>query len=181
MAFHRTFPTFAPLRLVYIVQFITVHCSVHCSSLLFVTAFYHRFLSRLIITAFRHCSVQWLVLQVLHGSLKCLLVCCLFHIVWQLIPRLPPCPRQHFLRLQVPYRTAPPLNFKRGIFGVFFLFVYDIQHCFFCCPSDSTVSEDAEIEPRTVATTALALTTRLDLIHTRLDLIPLCKISSTLG
>ncbi len=38
------------------------------------------------------------------------------------------------------------------IFG-FFHFMYDIQHC----PSDSTVSEDAGIEPRTVATTALAV------------------------
>ncbi len=39
--------------------------------------------------------------------------------------------------------------------------------------SDSTVSEeDAGIEPRTVvATSALAVTDRLDLIHDRLDLI----------
>jgi hypothetical protein len=55
-------------------------------------------------------------------------------------------------------------------------FMYDIQHCFICRPSDSTVSEDAGIEPRTVATTALAVRrsnhsarshplTRLDLIH----------------
>jgi hypothetical protein len=36
-----------------------------------------------------------------------------------------------------------------------FLFIYDIQHCFICDPSDSTVSEDAGIEPRTVVTTAL--------------------------
>ncbi len=28
----------------------------------------------------------------------------------------------------------------------FFLFMYDIQHCFICRPSDSTVSEDAWIE-----------------------------------
>jgi hypothetical protein len=61
--------------------------------------------------------------------------------------------------------------------------MYDIQHCFICRPSDSTVSEDAGIEHRTVATTALAVRrpnhsaryhppkTRLDLIHTRLDLI----------
>ncbi len=43
----------------------------------------------------------------------------------------------------------------------------DIQHCFICCPSDSDVSEDAGIEPWTVAiaTTALALTPRQDLIH----------------
>jgi hypothetical protein len=35
--------------------------------------------------------------------------------------------------------------------------MYDIQHCFICRRSDSTVSEDAGIEPRTVATTALAV------------------------
>jgi hypothetical protein len=44
--------------------------------------------------------------------------------------------------------------FKRGILG-FFLFMYVIQSCFICGPSDSTVSEDAGIEPRTVATFAL--------------------------
>jgi hypothetical protein len=48
---------------------------------------------------------------------------------------------------------------------------YFIQHCFIYCPSDSPVSEDAEIKPRTVVTLAFlawqsdALTTRLDLIH----------------
>jgi hypothetical protein len=45
--------------------------------------------------------------------------------------------------------------FKRGIFGDFFY--YFIQHCFICRPSESTVSQDAGIEPRTVATTALAV------------------------
>jgi hypothetical protein len=35
--------------------------------------------------------------------------------------------------------------------------MYDIQHCFNCRPSDSTVSEDAGIEPRTIATSALAV------------------------
>jgi hypothetical protein len=36
--------------------------------------------------------------------------------------------------------------------------MYDIQHCFICRPSDSTVSEDTGNEPRTVAaTTALAV------------------------
>jgi hypothetical protein len=30
--------------------------------------------------------------------------------------------------------------------------MYVIQHCFICHPSDSTVSEDAMIEPRTDAT-----------------------------
>jgi hypothetical protein len=50
----------------------------------------------------------------------------------------------------------PDQTLKGGFFG-FFLFMYDIQHCFICHPSDSTVSEDAGIEPRTVATTALAV------------------------
>ncbi len=44
--------------------------------------------------------------------------------------------------------------FKRKFFG-FFLFMYVIQHCFICRHSDSTVSEDAGTEPRTVATLAL--------------------------
>jgi hypothetical protein len=35
--------------------------------------------------------------------------------------------------------------------------MYFIQHCFICRPSDSTVSEDAGIEPRSVATSALAV------------------------
>jgi hypothetical protein len=34
---------------------------------------------------------------------------------------------------------------------------YNIQHCFICRPSDSTVPTDAGIEPRTVATCALAV------------------------
>jgi hypothetical protein len=38
-----------------------------------------------------------------------------------------------------------------------FLFKYDLQHCFICRPSDFTVSEEAGIEPRTVATKALAV------------------------
>ncbi len=46
----------------------------------------------------------------------------------------------------------------------FFLFMYVIQHCFICRPSDSTVSEDVWMEPRTTATSD-ALTIRLDLIH----------------
>jgi hypothetical protein len=46
---------------------------------------------------------------------------------------------------------------KVEFFG-FFLLMYVILHCFICRPSDSTVSEDAGIEPRTVAT--LALTAR---------------------
>jgi hypothetical protein len=46
---------------------------------------------------------------------------------------------------------------QRG-FLEFFLFNYVVQHCFICRPSDFSVSEDAGIESRTVAT--LALTAR---------------------
>jgi hypothetical protein len=35
--------------------------------------------------------------------------------------------------------------------------MYFIQHCFICSPSDSIVSEDAGIEPRTVSTSELAV------------------------
>jgi hypothetical protein len=40
---------------------------------------------------------------------------------------------------------------------VFFLIMYDIQQCFIRHPSDSTVLDDAGIEPTTVASTALAV------------------------
>ncbi len=66
--------------------------------------------------------------------------------------------------------------------GDFLVFMYFIQHCYICRPSDSTVSEDAGIEPRTVVTLALAVRhsnpsarshslPRLDLILSRLDFI----------
>ncbi len=46
--------------------------------------------------------------------------------------------------------------FIKGVLGGFF--EYFIQHCFICCSSDSTVSEDAGIEPHwTVATLSLAV------------------------
>ncbi len=86
------------------------------------------------------------------------------------------------------------LFLNRGIFLVISCMYY-IQHCFICRHSDSIVSEDAGIEPRTVATLALAVRrsshsatshpprlhlthtrlhlthTRLHLMHTRVDLI----------
>jgi hypothetical protein len=65
---------------------------------------------------------------------------------------------------------------KNNIFHLegFFFLQYFIQHCYICSPSDSTVSEDAiyRIVPMTVADSALAFrrsTTRLDLIHNRLN------------
>ncbi len=46
---------------------------------------------------------------------------------------------------------------QRDFLDFFFLSMYCNQHCFICRPSDSTVSEDAGIEPRPVATSALAV------------------------
>jgi hypothetical protein len=48
-------------------------------------------------------------------------------------------------------------SFNRGIF--LDLFMYFIQHCFICRPSDSTVSQDAGIDPGLlrVATSAMAV------------------------
>ncbi len=62
-------------------------------------------------------------------------------------------------RISIAMRKRPSGNCRlwKGDIWIFFLFMYDIQHCFICRPSDSTVLEDAGIEPRTVATTALAV------------------------
>jgi hypothetical protein len=51
------------------------------------------------------------------------------------------------------------LHTSADLFIFFLIFLmYDIQHCFICCPSDSTVYRRMlGSNPRTVATTALAL------------------------
>ncbi len=56
----------------------------------------------------------------------------------------------------------------KGRFCNFSLFMYEIQHCLICRPSDSTVSEATGIEPRQLRLRhwlSDVLTTRLDLIH----------------
>ncbi len=48
--------------------------------------------------------------------------------------------------------------FLQGDFyWIFYVCRYFIQHCFICRPSDSTLSENAGIEPRTVATSAFTV------------------------
>ena len=47
-----------------------------------------------------------------------------------------------------------PLKTEHGVYFYFLRVRY--SYCFICRPSDSTVSEDAGIKPRTVATSALA-------------------------
>jgi hypothetical protein len=56
------------------------------------------------------------------------------------------------------------LVFSGASLNIFLFFIFleiffpcYIQHCFICRPSDSTVPTDAGIEPRTVATGALAV------------------------
>jgi hypothetical protein len=57
-------------------------------------------------------------------------------------------------------------NLTGRFFRIFLLLcMCCIQHSFICRPSDSTVSKDAGIEPRTVATRSNSSTTWLDLIH----------------
>jgi hypothetical protein len=53
------------------------------------------------------------------------------------------------------------------------------QYCIICRPSDSTMSEDAGIEPRTDATFALAIT-RLNIIHISSFLFVQCFVKSAL-
>ena len=73
-------------------------------------------------------------------------------------------------------------NILTGDFFGFFNFMYDIQHCFICRPTDSTVSEDAEIEPRTVVTSALAVrrSSHSATSHPQVKLLPLLSISGDL-
>jgi hypothetical protein len=49
------------------------------------------------------------------------------------------------------------LKIKGGFFWRFLFFTYFIQHYFICRLSDFTVPTDAGIEPKTVATAALAV------------------------
>ncbi len=64
------------------------------------------------------------------------------------------------------YRYHSANSLKRDFWG---FLKYFIQHCFICRHSDSTVSEDAGIAPRTVTT--LALTFRYSRVTIQLDLI----------
>jgi hypothetical protein len=51
--------------------------------------------------------------------------------------------------------AAPASAWSFFLKGIYFIFMYVIQHCFICRSSDSTVPEDAGIESnpcRTVAT-----------------------------
>ncbi len=62
-------------------------------------------------------------------------------------------PIWNFMRQKLGSLTRFVLKYFLGDF----FFPYSIQHCFICRPSDSTVPTDAGIEPRTVATSALAV------------------------
>ncbi len=75
--------------------------------------------------------------------------------LWQKMS--PGFPHHLIVQQEAPQWVAVNRIDKGGFFQLF-LFMYIIQDCVICRPSDSTVSEDAGIEPRTVAT--LALTAR---------------------
>jgi hypothetical protein len=47
----------------------------------------------------------------------------------------------------------------------FFIFMYVIQHCFICHPSNFIVSEDAGIEPRTAASASACIATDSQTLH----------------
>jgi hypothetical protein len=74
-----------------------------------------------------------------------------------------------FLRTERRLEATTLEEFKQtgGVFRFFAM--YRIQHCVNCRRSDFTVPEDAGIEPRTVATSALAVRRS----NTRLELIPI--------
>jgi hypothetical protein len=61
------------------------------------------------------------------------------------------------------FKKTTYMGVKTFLLQIFFFlgggnfFSYRIQHCIICRPSDSTVPTDAGIEPRTVATGALAI------------------------
>ncbi len=57
------------------------------------------------------------------------------------------------------YCTMYSLNLYEVYRGIFLYFFF--QHCFICRSSDSTVLENAGIEPRTVATLALVVSLML--------------------
>ena len=72
------------------------------------------------------------------------------------------------------WTSSSSFLFFQYFFGGFFGFCsYNIQHCFICRPSDSTVQTDAGIKPRTVATGALAV-----LVPWSMDRGPGCPLTS---
>jgi hypothetical protein len=80
VAFHQTFSTFAPWRLASIIQFITVHCSVHCPSLLYVIAFCHC-LSSLLSSLLSAVSSSKFFMAILNASLSAACTVSGFHFV----------------------------------------------------------------------------------------------------
>jgi hypothetical protein len=59
-----------------------------------------------------------------------------------------PIVSQHLLVTHI--KTTCSLLLRGIFYSIFFFFVYAIQNCFICRTSDSNVSEDAGIEPRTL-------------------------------
>jgi hypothetical protein len=63
-----------------------------------------------------------------------------------------------FYEMLLIIRNISTESVVRCFIGLFYIYLqYFIHHCFICRPSDSIVSEDAGIEPRTVAALILAV------------------------
>ncbi len=83
------------------------------------------------------------------------------------------------IKVRLKYKTSRVIKHVTFSFKIFFLFFQCfIQRCFICRPSDSTVPEDAGIEPRTVSTSAFFVQhsdQSANLIHIRVRAI--CPLS----
>jgi hypothetical protein len=86
---------------------------------------------------------------------------CSFAVTRHLIPPPRPHPTGDNLHLSIHFTTPTLLRnstvcmFLKGDFCLFSVLYSLFRHCFICRPSDSTVSEDAGSETRTVGTVAL--------------------------
>jgi hypothetical protein len=79
----------------------------------------------------------------------------------------PPRPRRSFQEIFQQGSNEASFFFTfRKLTNFLGFFMYFIQHCFVCRSSDSTVSEDAGIEPRIVATLALTAVRKCTIFYT---------------
>jgi hypothetical protein len=100
-------------------------------------------------------SISGNLAQTLSPPLKCPLVSPLVVILGDDVLHLGLVLEHRFhVLLGLPHLLAGEFFF---IFSSSMYCIQVIQHCFICRPSDPTVSEDAGIEPRTVATSVLAV------------------------
>jgi hypothetical protein len=89
---------------------------------------------------------------------------------------------QHILAAHLPQILPQVLRIFIIVCGIFGFLKYFIHHCIICCCSDSTVSEDAVMEPRTVANLVLAVRRFNHLARSHLlYVLPFCSFISWLS